>query len=509
MNTRMKSKSNYKPEHVIILGGGPGGLATGHEVSTKGGKVTVLEKNDYVGGLCRTIEDKGYRFDLGGHRWFSKNEDLNNWFRHLMEGEIVMVERISRIFHGGKFFFYPIRVTDIFKNTGPITIIHAGMAFMWTVIMQSIRDTPIVTMKQAYVSQFGTKLYDMFFRVYSEKVWGKPCEELSADWVSQRSKGLSVWTTVRDALIGSNNKVTSLIDEFMYPQYGYMRIPERLAEDIESSGSDVLLNSAVSKIHYHGPNDFEVFFVKDGQEQSTRGNAVVSTIPLGFLAQILVPECSEAVKTASNALEFRDLVTVNVRIKRKQVSPDTWLYIQDEEILFGRFHEPKNWSLDMVPDDEHTSLVLECFCSFGDEIWNLSDEEISERCVRDLVEKLHFIKQDEYEGSTVIRTRYCYPVYDLEYSGKLEVINAYIDSFEGLHISGRGGIFRYNNADHSVEMGLMLGQKLLGYNIDHMAVNTEDDYQEIIGENEAVRDKYIFETPEEFAARENKAAQAS
>ena len=163
----------------------------------------------------------------------------------------------------------------------------------------------------------------------------------------------------------------------------------------------------------------------------------------------------------------------------------------------------------MVPDDEHTSLVLECFCSFGDEIWNMSDEEISERCVRDLVEKLHFIKQDEYEGSTIIRTRYCYPVYDLEYSGKLEVINAYINSFEGLHISGRGGIFRYNNADHSVEMGLMLGQKLLGYDIDHMAVNTEDDYQEIIGENEAVRDKYIFETPEEFAARENKAAQAS
>lgn len=500
---------SYIPEHVIILGGGPGGLATGHEVSTKGGKVTVLEKNDYVGGLCRTIEDEGYRFDLGGHRWFSKNEDLNNWFRHLMEGEIVLVERISRIYYNRKFFFYPIRFTDIFKNTGPFTIVYAGLAFFWSVAMQSIRKTPIVTMKQAYVSQFGTKLYDMFFRMYSEKVWGKPCEELSADWVSQRSKGLSVWTTVRDALIGSNNKVTSLIDEFMYPQYGYMRIPERLAEDIESSGSNVLLGAAVSKIHYHGPNDFEVFYVKEGQEQSVRGNAVVSTIPLGFLAQILIPECSEAVKTAANALEFRDLVTVNVRIKRKQVSPDTWLYIQDSDILFGRFHEPKNWSIDMVPDDEHTSLVLECFCSAGDEIWNMSDDEIAERCVRDLVDKLQFIKQEEYEGATIVRTRYCYPVYDLEYAGKLEVINEYIASFEGLNISGRGGIFRYNNADHSIEMGLMLGQKLLGYDIDHMAVNTEDDYQEVIGENEAKRDKYIFELPEEFAARVEQVAQKS
>ena len=505
----MSSNSNYIPKHVIVLGGGPGGLATGHEVSTKGGKVTVLEKNDFVGGLCRTIEDEGYKFDLGGHRWFSKNEDLNHWFRHLMAGEIVMVERISRIYYGGKFFFYPIRFSDILKNTGPLTILHAGLAFMWSALKHSVSNPPIVTMKDAYVSQFGTKLYDMFFRMYSEKVWGRPCEELSADWVSQRSKGLSVWTTVRDALIGTNNKVTSLIDEFMYPRYGYMRIPERLAEDIESSGSDVLLGAAVSKIHYHGPNDFEVFFVRDGQEQSVRGDAVVSTIPLGFLARILTPECSQEVRDAANALEFRDLVTVNVRIRKPQVSPDTWLYIQDSDILFGRFHEPKNWSRDMVPDEEHTSLVLECFCTAGDDIWNMTDEEISERCVRDLVDKLKFIKQEEYEGSTVVRTRFAYPVYDLDYARKTGLIYDYLNRFEGLNISGRGGIFRYNNADHSIEMGLMLGQKLLGYDIDHMAVNTEDDYQEIITENEPRRDKYVFELPEDFAARTGGVAQES
>lgn len=487
---------SYKPEHVIILGGGPGGLATGHEVSTKGGKVTVLEKNDYVGGLCRTIEAKGYRFDLGGHRWFSKNEDLNNWFRHLMAGEIVMVERISRIYYDRKFFFYPIRFSDILKSTGPLTIAHAGFAFLWAVLKQSVREEPVINMKQAYVSQFGSKLYDMFFRRYSEKVWGRPCEELSADWVSQRSKGLSIWTTVRDALIGSNNKVTSLIDEFMYPRYGYMRIPIRMAEDIQSNGSDVLLGAAVRNIHYHGPNDFEVFFVRDGKEQSVRGNAIVSTIPLGFLAQIITPECSGEVRQAANGLEFRDLITVNVHINRNQVSPDTWLYIQDSDILFGRFHEPKNWSRDMVPDDEHTSLVLECFCSEGDEIWSMSDDEISERCVRDLVDKLKFIEQKDYEGSTVVRTRYAYPVYDLEYSEKTARIYEYLGGFEGLHISGRGGIFRYNNADHSIEMGLMLGQKLLGYDIDHMAVNTEEDYQEIIGEDEEKRDKYVFTHPD-------------
>jgi len=490
-----------KPEHVIILGGGPGGLATGHEVSTKGGKVTVLEKNDFVGGLCRTIEDQGYRFDLGGHRWFSKNEDLNNWFRHLMKDEIVMVDRISRIYYDRKFFFYPIRFADIFRNTGPLTILHAGFAFLFATLKQSVGNTPIVNMKQAYVSQFGSKLYDMFFRLYSEKVWGRPCEQLSADWVSQRSKGLSIWTTVRDALVGSNNKVTSLIDQFMYPRYGYMRIPERMAEDICASGSEVLLGAAVSRIHYHGPNDFEVFFVREGKEQSIRGNAIVSTIPLGYMARILNPACNEAVRQAAQALEFRDLITVNVRIRRPQVSPDTWLYIQDADILFGRFHEPKNWSPDMVPDNEHTSLVLECFCSEGDSIWNMSDEEITERCVRDLVDKLNFIDQQDFEGATVVRTRYAYPVYDLDYSRKTALINDYLAGFEGLYISGRGGIFRYNNADHSIEMGLMLGQKLLGHDIDHMAVNTEEDYHEIIGRNEKRRDKYVFTIPESCAGK--------
>ncbi len=500
---------SYRPEHVIILGGGPGGLATGHEVSTKGGRVTVLEKNDYVGGLCRTIHADGYRFDLGGHRWFSKNEDLNEWFRHLMEGEIVMVDRISRIYYDRKFFYYPIRFSDILKNTGPITILHAGFAFLWAALQQSISDKPIVNMKQAYVSQFGSKLYNMFFRLYSEKVWGRPCEELSADWVSQRSKGLSIWTAVRDALVGSNNKVTSLIERFMYPRYGYMRIPERLAEDIGNCGSDVLLRAAVSRIQYHGPHDFEVFYKKDGRELSVRGNAVVSTIPLGYLAQILIPGCSDAVKQAASNLEFRDLITVNVKVRRKRVSLDTWLYIQDADILFGRFHEPKNWSPDMVPDDEHTSLVLECFCSLNDHIWSLTDEQVAARCVDDLVDKLHFISRDEYEGCNVVRTRYAYPVYDLGYSGKIAVIKEYLAGFAGLHISGRGGIFRYNNADHSIEMGLMLGQKLLGHDIDHMAVNTEDNYQEIIDEDEAVRDKYVFVRPDVYKAQARLSPQKS
>ena len=194
------------PGHVVILGAGPAGLAAGHELSINGAKVTVLERNNYVGGLCRTVKYKGYKFDLGGHRWFTKNEDLNTWFRRLMGDEIVMVDRVSRIYYGGKYFFYPIRFSDLLKKTGPFTILHAGLAFMWAALVQSISNKPPANMKEAYVAQFGSKLYDMFFRRYSEKVWGRPCEELSSDWVSQRSKGLSIWTVVQEALVVTKNR---------------------------------------------------------------------------------------------------------------------------------------------------------------------------------------------------------------------------------------------------------------------------------------------------------------
>ena len=186
--------------HVVILGGGPAGLATAHELAANGVAVTVLERNGYVGGLCRTVHEAGYRFDLGGHRWFTKNEDLNNWFRRLMEGELVMVERISRIYYDGQVLHVSGGDRRRREECGPVTIVKAGFAFLWAALRYAVLNRPIRNMKDAYTAQFGSTLYEMFFRRYTEKVWGKPCEELSADWVSQRSKGLSIWTVVREAL---------------------------------------------------------------------------------------------------------------------------------------------------------------------------------------------------------------------------------------------------------------------------------------------------------------------
>ena len=484
------SAADTAPMHVVILGGGPAGLATGHELAANEVAVTVLERNGYVGGLCRTVQDSGYRFDLGGHRWFTKNEDLNSWFRRLMEGELVMVQRISRIYYDGKYFMYPVAIGDVVKKAGPATIFRAGLAFLWAAVRYSVFNSPIRNMKDAYTAQFGSTLYEMFFRRYTEKVWGKPCEELSSDWVSQRSKGLSIWTVVQEALSSRRSRVQSLIEEFMYPRDGYMRIPERMAEDIEAAGQRVLVNATVQRIVVHGPNDIEVMYATPEGEKSIRAHHVVSTIPLSLLAQIVIPQADARVLKVARDLEFRDLITVNLKLRRKQVSSDTWLYVQDSDILFGRLHEPKNWSKAMVPDEDHTSLVLECFCTLGDAIWSMTNDEVAQRCVRDLTDKLRFIQSSDVEGWTVVRTRFAYPVYDLQYASKLELIKGFLGQFEGLHIVGRTGTFRYNNADHSIEMGLLLGRKILGYDVDHMQVNTEQEYHEIKHAHGIRREQY-------------------
>lgn len=449
-----------------------------HELSTNGVRVTVLERNRYVGGLAATFEHNGYRFDLGGHRWFTKNEELNDWFRQLMQGELVLVNRISRIYHDGNYFSYPIRLKEILTTCDPVTIARIMSSFLWSSLKQAAVSQPIKTMEQAYTAQFGATLYRMFFQHYSEKVWGLPCTELSADWVAQRSRGLSIWDLARDALLGPRKGVVSLVDQFMYPRAGYGRISERMAEDVTRSGNDVLLGCPVTKIACHRPGEIEVSYRQGDKEQTLSADQVVSTVPLGRLAQMLVPACDPAVIEAARSLVFRDLITVNLMLRRSQVSEDTWLYVQDSDIIFGRLHEPKNWSRAMVPDENHTSLVLECFCSEGDHAWAMSDEEISGRCVQDLCDKLSFIEPGDVADTKVIRTRYAYPVYDLYYRDKISLIQSHLQTYPGLHTVGRGGTFRYNNADHSIEMGLLLARRLLGENVDHMIVNTEAEYHE-------------------------------
>ena len=290
-----------------------------------------------------------------------------------------------------------------------MTSARAMFDYARTRLRQRLAPRPVVSMEDAYIDQFGPTLYRLFFQRYSEKVWGLPCSEMSGDWVAQRSKGMSLVTAVKDAVIPSRGKVVSLIDNFMYPRNGFGRLSERMADGIAAGGNAVRLNAGVARVHRLGGRVTAITVdTADGPER-IEGDEFVSSIPLTFLVQIMEPAAPDEVVEAAKKLTFRNIITVNVMLRRRQVTPDTWLYVHDRNILFGRLHEPKNWSAAMVPGDEFTSIVAEYFCSFGDAIWQMSDEALVEQTVGHLVDDLRFIRRDEVLGGFAVRAPRAYP----------------------------------------------------------------------------------------------------
>ena len=303
---------------------------------------------------------------------------------------------------------------------------------------------------------------------------------MSGDWVNQRTKGMSLVTAVKDAIIPSRGTVQSLIDSFMYPRYGYGRLSERMAEGIVAAGNEVRLNSGVTKVLREGDHITGVVTTNAaGNESTITGANFVSSIPLTVLGQIMEPPAPTEVIAAAKSLVFRNVITVNLMLDRERMTDDTWLYVHDRNILFGRLHEPKNWSVDMVPDQSKTSVVAEYFCSFGDHIWNMSDDELVEQTVRHLSDDLGFIERGEVLGGFAVRCPRAYPSYTIGYEEPLALLKDFIESFDNLQIIGRYGTFRYNNADHSVETGLLAARNILGESHDLDRVNAEQEYHEI------------------------------
>jgi protoporphyrinogen oxidase len=465
------------------MGAGPGGLCSAYVLTKAGASAVVIEKAPFVGGLARTIKRRTevgqFKFDIGGHRWFTKNDELNELFREVVADELLWVERLSRIYFDGRYVDDPLRISNAFKAVGPSLAAKAMVDYARTRVQQRVSPRPVVSMQDAYVDQFGTTLYELFFQRYSEKVWGLPCSEMSGDWVSQRSKGMSLVTAIKDALVSSNGKVVSLIDRFMYPRNGFGRLSERMADRIVAGGNEVRLNAGVERLYRDGRKIIGVSVGTNGHSEHIAGEQFVSSIPLSFLVQNMDPPAPPEVIEAARKLTFRNIITVNLMLRRPQVTKDTWLYVHDRNILFGRLHEPKNWSPAMVPGDEYTSIVAEYFCSFGDEIWQSTDDQLVERTVTHMVEDLKFISRDEVLGGFAIRAPRAYPSYVLGYEKHLETIKRFVYSFENLQIIGRYGTFRYNNIDHSIETGLLAAKNILGEDHDLDQVNAHQEYHGI------------------------------
>lgn len=468
-------------DRTIVMGAGPAGLSAAFELVRHGWPVRIVERAGVVGGLARTVERDGFRFDIGGHRWFTKNDELNKLFKWLLAGEIVQVDRISRIYYDGKYVDYPLRVTNALRSIGPAMSLRAVADYAWAQVR-----TPSTaherSMEEAYVSQFGRTLYRRFFSDYSEKVWGAECSQLSGDWVAQRSKGMSLLTAVKDAVWQSkrSSNVESLIERFMYPQFGYGRLSERLAEECLAGGGSLALNARISAIHHReGRITSMVLDDADGRQEIVEGDQFVSSIPMPVLVRLLRPAPPASVLAAADQLKFRDLITVNLMLRRQQVTQDTWLYIHDPAIPFGRIHEPKNWSPAMVPDERNTSLVVEFFCHVGDAIWSQRDEDVCELAVQHLSGTLGLIEPHEVIGGFAIRSPHAYPTYHLGYKAPLDALKAYAASFRNLQLIGRAGAFHYDNADHAIEHGLLAARNLLGGDYDLDRVNAAKEYLEV------------------------------
>ncbi len=460
------------------MGGGLAGLAASYELSKAKKKVIVFEKWEDVGGLARTIEKKGFRFDTGPHRWYAKNDMVNNWMLKLMGKEVIRVPRLTRIYFDGKYFFYPIKLTNALKGIGLTKSISAVFDYLYSRIKARLFHPELQTMEDGYINQFGKTLYETFFKRYSEKLWGVDCRKISIDWVGQRTRGLSVMTIIKDTFFKSKD-VVSLVDEFSYPKNGIGGIANKLSKETIRYGGEVFLNSDVTQI-YHSENKITEINIQDGKSNEKYvADNFISSIPLNDLILRLNPKVPAYIKLLADKLKYRDELQVALFIRKTHITPDTWIYVHPKNIPYMRVMEMDNWGDKLSPKGT-TSLVFELACNEGDALWKKADKEVIDMVSESYIKEFHQIDRSDILGGYVHRVPKEYPVYHLDYKKDIDTIKEYLRKFTNLQLIGRNGTFRYNNMDHSIEMGLYAAWNLIcgknKYDID--SVNIEREYLE-------------------------------
>ncbi len=448
-----------KPEtDCLILGGGLAGLAGAYALTQAGRRVQLLEGASATGGLARTMTHDGFRFDLGGHRFLTDDVRVERLVHELLGDELVTVPRSSRIYLHGKWIAYPLQPLSALFGLGLRASAQILLGYAWASVARRLRPAPLVSLEDWVVAQFGRPLFNLYFRDYSEKVWGIGCRDISAEWMASRVQGLSLGAAIRRALLKRGPALPTLTDRFLYPRLGIGRIAERLREEIEPS-AEILTDTRIVRLHREGWRIEGVTARQGDKTVEFAADAFLSTIPLTQLIQSLHPPAPTEVRAAAAQLRFRDLVIVTVMLDRAQATDQTWLYFPGKDIPFGRLHEPTNWSPAMAPPGR-TLLVTERFCFRGDATWNASDAELIETTVQHL-EKLGFIRRHEVLEGVVLRIPSAYPLFEVGYQERSQVLSDYLQRFENLYIAGRGGMFRYYNTDHAMASGLDAAQAIL------------------------------------------------
>jgi protoporphyrinogen oxidase len=465
---------------VVIVGGGPAGLTAAYELGKAGVASVVLEKGEIVGGLARTINYKGYRFDIGGHRFYTKVKSVANVWDEVLSGDdFQMRKRLSRIYYGKKFFHYPLRATSMLASLGFVNGLLILASYLRARLAPHEREE---TFEQWVTNRFGRRLYETFFKTYTEKVWGIPCDEITAEWASQRIRGLSLAVVVKDLLRrGKSGAVAkSLIDEFHYPRRGPGMMWEAMAERVASLGGEVRTGARAEKINWSRGRIESIEVASDAGRETVAGSHFISSLPVRELVRRLDPAPPREVREAADKLRYRDFLTVVLIVDRAEVFPDNWIYVHDAGVRLGRVQNFKNWSADMVPDQSKTCLGLEYFCFEGDDLWSMPDAELVELGKREMAH-LGLVRAEEVEDGTVVRVPKAYPVYDSTYKESLAVVREFLRTLQNLQLVGRNGMHRYNNQDHSMLTAMLAVENVLGARHDLWGVNTDHEYQEEIG----------------------------
>lgn len=464
-------------KHAIIMGAGPAGLAAGYVLSKEGYRVTVVEKESLIGGISKTVVEKGYRFDLGGHRFFTKIAEVEDLWFEVLKDDFLKRPRLSRIYYRNKFFDYPLKPFNALFSMGIMESLLI-VASYFKAQVNPVR--PEESFEDWVSNRFGKRLYRHFFKSYTEKVWGIPCTELKAEWAAQRIKGLSLISAVFNAIFSGRkkNKIKTLIEEFNYPRLGPGMMYEAMAERICAMGGTVLREHTVTGIHRE-EKKVTAISVKDnsGRAREITGDFFISSLPLKNLISMISPLPPEDVTGAAELLKYRDFLCVNLALNRVTPFPDNWIYIHAPEAKLGRVQNFRRWSPEMVPEAGCSSLGLEYFCHEGDELWQTDNRELINFATEEIT-KIGLIKKEWVKWGTVVRVPKAYPVYDDDYLKSLPVVKEFLYGWENLQTIGRNGLHRYNNMDHSMLTGILAAKNIRGENFDLWSVNTDEEYHE-------------------------------
>jgi protoporphyrinogen oxidase len=469
-----------KTKNVIIIGAGPAGLTAAYMLATRYGIMsTILEADSIVGGISRTVERDGWRFDIGGHRFFTKVKEVEAlWHEILPDEDFMLRPRMSRIYYNGKYYDYPLKASNALKNLGIFEAILCVLSYVGA-RLNSPKDQS--TLEGWIVSRFGWRLYKHFFKTYNEKLWGVPVNKLPSDFAAQRIKNLSLFNAVVNALLPRRNQknITSLIEEFQYPKLGPGMMWERCRDLVEARGCQVLMNTRVVGIrHEDGRAVAVIAESKDGNRTEYPCDDVISSMPISHLLKAMDPTVPPALFAAADDLRYRDFITVALVVPEKYSFPDNWIYVHAKEVLVGLIQNFGSWSPYLVKEGR-TCLGLEFFVFEGDKTWTKSDADLIEQGKREL-EILGLVEASQVEAGYVVRMPKAYPFYDQNYKANVARIVEWLKiSAPNVHPVGRNGMHRYNNQDHSMYTAMLTAENIaVGTQHDVWNVNVEEIYHE-------------------------------